>query len=146
MRTLFRIKFIDNFHAKKTHRRSILFQMYTACMYTTNAMTAQQFDELSTLFEYSKLYNARQKTLKQSYDIYIHGKNAYEEQFVISLAWTNQQRTSCSICISNVDFSNGGHITCGHAFHNKCIPTWISHAHNTCPNCRNQFDTKTFLV
>ena len=86
------------------------------------------------------------KTLKISHELCIRTKEQYEDLFHIRLPWTNQQHTECSICISNVESFNGGHITCGHVFHNNCISNWIKHAHNTCPNCRNQFDENIFLV
>lgn len=53
---------------------------------------------------------------------------------------------SCVVCRRHINTTIEGSLTkisigsCGHAFHEKCINTWISELDKkTCPICQNEF-------
>ena len=143
---LFRIKFNPTTHAEKVHRKSVLFYTYYQTCYDNYGMDPEEYHELKNLFDYTKLYNASHQHLKIAYQLYTDTKKAYYDLFDIQLPWTNEIHNECSICIDNVLPHNGGHIPCGHSFHNKCIEKWITHKHTTCPNCRIEFNSQLFLI
>ena len=141
IRTRFHVKFNPTVHAQKMS--TMTYHTYVQC---ANEMSDQDQSQLADLIDYFRRYNdAYQNCLKYA-SFYIDTKKAYEDLLHIQLPWTNQIHNECSICIDNVQPHNGGHITCGHSFPNECIQNWITHNHDTCPNCRIQFDMKIFLV
>ena len=72
-------------------------------------------------------------------------KTKIPKKFVLTFA-ENQCQNECSICMENVLPSNGGHLTCNHSFHNKCITNWFIKNKNTCPYCRTKCNTISFKV
>jgi hypothetical protein len=50
---------------------------------------------------------------------------------------------TCSICL--LGYEEGDSIAwscnpgCNHAFHEKCIVTWLMNKNDECPNCRNNY-------
>lgn len=60
----------------------------------------------------------------------------------ISLKFDDEsEETDCSICREEVTQETGGHLKCGHVYHNNCINEWRSR-NNTCPLCRSVIKTE----
>ena len=50
----------------------------------------------------------------------------------------------CSICFETICRKTGGHLMCGHYFHNRCISKWFMDT-TTCPMCRKEDNPKEYL-
>lgn len=64
----------------------------------------------------------------------------------VKLPWSEKcEHEECSICLSETCSGEGGHLECGHVFHNDCIKKWIENNKSTCPMCRSSFDNNKIL-
>jgi len=135
IRTRFYVDYNPTIHAQKMSKMK-----YHTYVQRGEDMSYQDQSQLAYLMQYFKRYNDAYKNCLKYAKFYLDAKKAHEELLHIQLPWTNQIYNECSICIDNVQPHNGGHITCGHSFHNECIQNWIAHNHDTCPNCRIKFD------
>lgn len=111
---------------------------------------------------YLETYLNRKTELMVFYEICVDKFNKMEDEkqkelerkMVMSLVWCDRSKyTECTICISDVTKDNysdgdnqGGHLDCGHAFHNSCIKPWACMQKNTCPTCRTSVDFKKFIT
>ena len=117
--------------------------------YITVNINGNEFDELTEMELYFKHAGISARALIDLQKKFVQAKHDFEQvAYEYKLPWTTDETTECSICISDITRTNGGHLTCGHSFHHKCIQKWILHNNhnNTCPNCRSAFEKKDFLV
>lgn len=95
------------------------------------------------LFEWT----VAKSTLRWFRKEYEDAKSAYKSLETLVLPWCHSSsHVECTICMSDVSESNGGHVECGHAFHNKCLKLWIDKDKNSCPTCRSCISCDKFII
>lgn len=73
-------------------------------------------------------------------------QSLFQEFAKTNLTWLqNNNDTTCNICMESVNEKTGGHIKCGHCFHNECVKKMaMSQTTPTrfinCPSCKFSFD------
>lgn len=98
-----------------------------------------EFNKLNTfLVTYWSFYTDKYKPVSEKFKT---AKTIYRKEFhSVQLPWTNELHKECCICLSDTcDTKGGGHLPCGHSFHNKCIQRWIKTKKSSCPMCRATF-------
>lgn len=108
-----------------------------------NDLFAELRDLNEYLREYWRFFNQDFKPLKHKYK---NMKTLYKKEFFsIQLPWQDSMHNECSICLSEVCHHKGGHLSCGHSFHNECIRKWADQKKSTCPMCRVSFEISSIL-
>ena len=155
------------FHERKQkqHIYNVLFNKKSELVYLSSIMLEEEEPDYDRLYEYNKNINVIDEEIS---DIFYYFKkysecleniqcirNFYEKQknnFILEfscfkLKWTKSLIHSvkdCSICLNDVLDGDGGHLTCGHFFHNDCMKKWVITNNFSCPNCRALVDIRKY--
>jgi hypothetical protein len=105
-------------------------------------------EEIYDIFHYFKKYSECLEKIQCIRNLYEKQKNQYILEFsCFKLKWTESlihSAKDCSICLNDVLSGDGGHLTCGHFFHNDCMKKWVITNHLSCPNCRALVDIRKY--
>lgn len=141
----------------KAHMQCILSSMTTndvVDVYTRKTSTSKQFTLSIANFNCFQVFNSYPNltdmfhgpfTQSDASKVSIREKQGKSKAFMLS--WCNDSsHKECTICLTNVSKKNGGHVDCGHAFHNKCLKPWIQMKKKSCPTCRSHISPDKFIV
>ena len=102
--------------------------------------------QLNNIIEKYTSYTSMLDVLQVKYNA---AKIKYNTFIQLHLPWrrhcSSKVSLECSICMSDVDESNGGMTECDHVFHNHCLKKWMEVQHS-CPNCRKVCNLVDYLV
>lgn len=105
-------------------------------------------EEVSYISDYFEKYSDCLENIQCIRNLYAKRKNQFILEFSsFNLKWTNtvsKQTKDCSICLNEVFHGEGGHLICGHFFHNDCMKKWVNTNHFSCPNCRAWVDLRKY--
>lgn len=151
----FKDEFDDETHATMVNLSTELRSSFIGDDRTGENARIEQLQYVNLYLE--NYLNAKNK-LMVFYDICedVYNKLEIEKQIeaskriVFKLVWSDISiHKECTICLSDVTHDNncqGGHLECGHAFHNNCIKPWATMDKNTCPTCRTPVQFKKFIT
>lgn len=152
-----------NKRKQKQHICSVLLDKKSELLYLISILLEEETDndrlyeyyeninvideEISDIFYYFEKYSECLENIQCIRNIYEKQKNHFILEFsCFKLKWTKSLINSvkdCSICLNDLH-GEGGHLTCGHFFHNDCMKKWVITNHFSCPNCRAFVDIRKY--